>query len=470
MSHPWPLALYHLSVQVRLIEGEDDMSDTKEESQEESRAANRGDVGMSRKEGDERESFRRHDQYMDAFGEGSDTPIINDPVDGLPRPADDWVAAAPAMTEEMICLGKDDFYEEVFREEDVANSFVDSMKLVRCEQAREILKARRSKYGSLGEETKRRKFSKDQVSKRFGLRVATVIGFDKSTFDPEKFVVVAPEREQCRHFAAQIDVATDIQSTTGPVKPLHSYCKAMRSVGGAFLSLMDELVVDCTLREPRDMVSEERIRERIKKKIEQGKERKSVPLVPEPANGSARKMVPGAFFASETTSYDCEKSWRPGDQFRVTTLSAVEFESMLSENRISPVSSHLRFLLVGIDKDEFFSGRMNADGLGGVHTLMISDDDYAPPGLSDEEVQEFLEAWPTHARFPHLPYNLEMTPKFLWEEGRRNGCHTYVVAKCKEDANFGLSLIDMYSGSGKAPVPDNEMRREHVAYLKRKRK
>jgi hypothetical protein len=444
------------------------MSDTKEESQEESRAANRGDVGMSRKEGDERESFRRHDQYMDAFGEGSETPIINDPVDGLPRPADDWVAAAPALTEEMICLGKDDFYEEVFREEDVANSFVDSMKLVRCEQAREILKARRSKYGSLGEETKRRKFSKDQVSKRFGLRVATIIGFDKSTFDPEKFVVVAPEREQCRHFAAQIDVATDIQSTTGPVKPLHSYCKAMRSVGGAFLSLMDELVVDCTLREPRDMVSEERIRERIRKKIEQGKERKSVPLVPDMKHEIRFDL--GNEFEGTRLSYDCKRSYLPGRSFFVETMSARSFVKAIESKKIGLTSSGHRFLLVGIDKGEFLASYMSADGLGGVHTLMISDADYAPSGLSDEEVQEFLEVWPSHARYPHLAYNLDLTPKFLWDEGSTGGCHTYVVAKCKEDANFGLSLIDMYSGSGKAPVPDNEMRREHVAYLKRKRK
>lgn len=446
------------------------MSDNKDESKEESRAAGREDVGASREDSDEGESFRRHDQYMDAFGNGSDTPIINDPVDGLPRPADDWVAAAPALTEDMICLGKDDFYEEVFREESVAPSFIESMRLARSPQAAEILKARKSKYNSAGEGIKRRRFAKDQVSDRFGLKVATMVGFDRGVFDPEKFIVVAPTREQCRHFAAQIDVATDIQSPIGPVKPLHSYCKAMRSTGGALLSLMDELVVDCTLREPRDIVSEERIRERIRKKIEQGKERKNVPLVPAPANEATEKVDLGAFFPSEGVSYDCEKSWRPGDQFRVTTLSAVEFDSMLRENKISPVSSHLRFLLVGINKDEFFAGRMNADGLGGVHTLMISEADYAPPGLSDEEVQEFMDAWPTHARFPHLPYNLEMTPKFLWEEGRRNGCHTYVVAKCKEDANFGLSLIDMHSGSGKAPVPDSEMRREHVAYLKRTRK
>lgn len=468
MSHPWPLALYHLSVQVRLIEGEDDMSDTNDESKEESRAADRGDVGASREYSDGRESFRRHDQYMDAFGEGSDTPIINDPVDGLPRPADDWVAAAPALTEEMICLGKDDFYDEVFREEDVASSFVDSMKLVRCEQAREILKARRSKYDSLGEELTRRRFSKDQVSKRFGLKVATVIGFDKGSFDPEKFVVVAPQREQCRHFAAQIDVATDIQSAAGPVKPLHSYCKAMRSVGGAFLSLMDELVVDCTLREPRDMVSEERIRERIKKKIEQGKDRKSVPLVPEMKHEIRFEL--GDDFVGTRLSYDCERSYLPGRSFFVETMSARSFVKAIESNQISLVSSGHRFLLVGIDKGEFLASYMSTDGLGGVHTLMISDADYAPTGLSNEEVQEFLEAWPEHARYPHLAYNLEMTPKFLWEEGSRMGCHTYVVAKCKEDANFGLSLIDMYSGSGKAPVSDNEMRREHVAYLKRKRK
>ena len=146
--------------------------DKKDESGEDIQAT-RQDVGASRKDLEKPQPWSRADQYFDAFGEGSNTPIVNDPVDGMPRPADDWVAAAPRLDAEMVCLEKDALWVELFAEETVASTFLENLAAVRSEGARKILKSRRSRFNDMGEELPRRTFEKDKVKSLFGLSVVS---------------------------------------------------------------------------------------------------------------------------------------------------------------------------------------------------------------------------------------------------------------------------------------------------------
>lgn len=453
------LALQGPGVQVRSDLGTTIMAhDEKDESGEDIQAT-RQDVGASRKDLEKPQPWSRADQYFDAFGEGSNTPIVNDPVDGMPRPADDWVAAAPRLDAEMVCLEKDALWVELFAEENVASTFLENLAAVRNEGARKILKSRRSRFNDLGEELPRRTFEKDKVKTLFGLSVVTLLGFDPKKPDLEKVVAVRPERARCKHFVQQLDMATDIVSATGPVYPLHSYCFAMKSTGGAPLVLTDEYMKACTIREPKDLVTEDMIRERVRKKIDQGSTRKNEVLVPPPKKVERDY---GPFFSCDSFSIAANPASKPGRFAMVIPKSAAEFSKFASSLDFSKDDSP-RVLLVGMNVNDF-DFPVESNFSGSVHTLLIDESDYAPEGLPTEEIQDFLRSWPDYARFQHLRSNLEKTPAFLASEAYNKACDIYVVGKDRRDVMFGAALILWYQ-SKTIVGNESDFRREHNAYF-----
>ncbi len=458
------LALQGPGVQVRSDLGTSIMAHDEKDDSGEDTQATRSDVGASRKDLEGAQPWTRTDQYFDAFGAGSNTPIVNDPVDGMPRPADDWVAAAPRLDADMVCLEKDTLWVELFAEENVASTFMENLAAVRSDGARKILKARRSRFNDLGEELPRRTFEKDKVKNLFGLNVVTLLGFDPKKPDMDKVVAVRPERVRCKHFVQQLDMATDIVSATGPVYPLHSYCFAMKSTGGAPLVLTDEYMKACTVREPKDLVTEEMIRERVRKKIDQGSTRKNEVLVPPPKKVERDY---GPAFYCPGLSIQANPASKPGSFATVMPKSAAEFSKFASKLDFSKDSSP-RVLLVGMSVSDFdFSLESNFSG--SVHTLLIDESDYAASHLPTEEIQDFLKSWPDYARFQHLRSNLEKTPSFLASEAYNKACNIFVVGKDRRDVMFGTALIVWY-GEGRTIGDESDFRREHNAYFERIKK
>jgi hypothetical protein len=283
--------------------------------------------------------FGPHENVFDAFKDEAQ-PIGIDPDDGLMRPMDNIAspAALPLSEETMVCLADERLYVEVFDDElsdedkkvilRVHPSFIggkypsfpysgskedqvewfkgassrgdvtsiDKMGLdtgdtslgvsvvENLEVSDEVAVARflissvgrelifRSAHDHLGKERARRSFDPDQVQRRWG----GLWALDKHD-RPVAFV--RPVRPQCKHFRAQLSPASDVENEGKIVEPLDMYCDAFKSVGGARLSLMDESVTACFDRSPRDLITEEVILDRIRKKVKQGRERTMVPFL-----------------------------------------------------------------------------------------------------------------------------------------------------------------------------------------------
>lgn len=83
-------------------------------------------------------------------------------------------------------------------------------------------------------------------------------------------VQVEPIRPQCKHYVRQVG-----QMSENPTSKLHyRLCAARRSIEGAFMSVRDTGFWACTLREPRDLISEEKYIEQFDElKVKQGENR-----------------------------------------------------------------------------------------------------------------------------------------------------------------------------------------------------
>lgn len=99
---------------------------------------------------------------------------------------------------------------------------------------------------------------------------------DIPPLSPETLVCMGTDgRATCRYYGQQLTQA----SYNASVRVLVRFCMARRDVGGAYMSLTDRGMWACTVREPRDEVSERVLREFDEKKQREGAARELVPLV-----------------------------------------------------------------------------------------------------------------------------------------------------------------------------------------------
>ncbi len=185
----------------------------------------------------------------------------------------------------------------------------------------------RSRFdASTGQPTERRRFAPDHTLERFGLRwglskcemqqkasdrnapyvprgrQATILvslnGQDTAVTGPVidaedrtppglPVCLVRPKREVCKHFSALLSMSDNIVLNNKPAKPLAMYCDAYRTVGGAKLSVNETAIVSCSLRSPKDEVSDRLVQDRISLKVAQGKERTFLPMFKDSGQGPA---------------------------------------------------------------------------------------------------------------------------------------------------------------------------------------
>jgi len=403
--------------------------------------------------------------YLDQFGAGSNTPIITDPVDGLPRPADDVFNPAPSL-EKSICIEDKSAYVEAFKDEadiivaalgvetEAACSLVGKLKMSRV-----VREAAKERFREDGTQNLRETFSPDTVSMRYGV---WMVGNKP----------VRPKRLQCSLYFSQEVLATDVESTSGPARPRHSFCKALRSSSGAFFGLMDETILSCEERRPVDEASVKKLRDRIRLKVVQSKERTNVPMVPmadkvDIFQSASSAVVYGDFRVA------CDPEIKPGGFSLLSVCSPKAFEMAGSQG-----IRYTKLIVVGtgwmpdvehLGKAKAFSGRPDTD----YHTVLVSPKDYSDQGMAFESKKEFLEAWPSHAAYPYLESSLRVLPQAIVSSLRR-GESVVIVAEDKAEAVFLLCLVDNALAGSKSTTRlsayetfYDSLKHEHLAYLNR---
>ncbi len=404
------------------------------------------EIGYTHNDMTEEAHHDHETELFEAFGDGSHTPIVTDPKDGLPRPADNWVAPAPKLSlNSFICLEDTSSYAEVFLEDSGSvKSMLAEAIAKKPEHLKKLLDGKRSMYDESGKTRERREFKPEQVVEKYGYFFAEILG---------KVVPVMPKRQQCIHLVRQIVDAGDVDAQGEEVRPVYTYCKAFKSTAGSYLSLMDRAVFACEHRSPRDTVSDRYIRERIKAKIKQGEERTALPAM----RGEVRVENPfeGEIdFGMMSFSGKCDPTFAPGKKWTVTVMSPSKYMGL---------AEHMLYVGAGLDRETFVGKRKDI----GFHTLLMWPTDFAPEGTPPEDLKVFCEAWPRAARFTYLEGNLERTPKFLKEQMLR-GESVAVCAKDLRDAAFGAALLlrefDRELPEGVA------LRPEHESYLRRTKK
>lgn len=204
--------------------------------------------------------FQADDELYEQF-KAEPIPLII-AEDGLPQPVDESPDPAPPFgPDTVVCIEDEREYVELFTEELTARGW----RLVGPERwAPPALPegffigqdlSINTRYDNRGEPAARRRFDPKvaRIFTRWGVHFAV---------DGGSKVVVRPVRERCSYYKRQNfinDDRPDVGDVTKPgSKLVFRVCTARRSNGGAFLSLRDEAVFACDLREPFDEGSVER--------------------------------------------------------------------------------------------------------------------------------------------------------------------------------------------------------------------
>jgi len=203
--------------------------------------------------------------------------LVPSPIDGLPVPAGESLElqTAPAYTHENVVCMED------------ARVWVEDRD-PHDRKYKEVYP--RSAYDDEGAPVPLLQFHPDRVKRLYGSTFVELTTEDAELFYKNtlgnkaksgvNLLRVRPRRPRCEHFQQQlfnIDGVADMRI-------MFTNCSAKRSVGGAMMSLRDQAVFACTLRTPRDPVSEKLIEEFDAKRLNANVER--VPLVnikPKPA-------------------------------------------------------------------------------------------------------------------------------------------------------------------------------------------
>lgn len=113
----------------------------------------------------------------------------------------------------------------------------------------------RGRFNAYGGERKRLTFKPKEISEKFGVCFAQVDWPEKRSI---RLVPVRPRRERCKYYARQVFSNDSIPDPTEFGHQLvFRVCTKRRSNGGAFMSLRDEGIYVCDLRNPPDKSSQE---------------------------------------------------------------------------------------------------------------------------------------------------------------------------------------------------------------------
>lgn len=427
-----------------------------EEAKEAQAGAGREDIAFDREELNAPDRpYTKDDELLDAFGDGSDTPIIMDPEDGLPRPADNWEAPAPSLTKDtLICIEDASAYVSVFKDE--AEEVVKARSREEpslCSLAAvlkatgRIKAASKERFRDDGAANFRETFTPSEVKIRWGL---WMVG---DTF-------VRPVRMTCKHLTRQTTIAGDIDSHGPKVQPMFTYCKAFRSMTGSFLSLMDETMTACEERSPIDQPGVERIRLRILQKIEQGKSAEKVPMVK--PRGKAKEW-PGDVATYDTFCWDvnCDPARAPGKISSVSVIDPIAFWILAPKVR--------QFAIAGnrwLPPPHLVPGNRSNQGEDGYHSLLIDPSDYAPASTDEADLATFCAAWPAHAQFAYLGEALVRLPEHL-AQALLGGEDILITGADQQDAMFLAALVLRFLKQPLSIEHKNLLRPEHLAFLAR---
>jgi len=209
------------------------------------------EVKAGEREGQAHESqYEVTEEIQDEFQvEALATPLA---ADGLPDHSldgDGDVGTHPFHIDNQICVEDERQYVELFAEELLERGWKLEGRFYRTPGSLHLIdepgEPVRSKYDGEGMRRERRAFDPDQVAMRWGHPFAT-----KQVTRP---VPVRPRRERCVYYARQ-RFGNDDQPN--PREEGHNiifrFCThpARRSIGGAAMSLRNEAIYDCDLREP----------------------------------------------------------------------------------------------------------------------------------------------------------------------------------------------------------------------------
>lgn len=204
--------------------------------------------------------FQADDELYETFRAEPIPLIIAD--DGLPQPVDESPSPAPPFgPDTVVCIEDDREYVELFSDELTARGW----RLVGPNRwAPPALPEGQwigqdlsinDRYDDAGKAHERRRFDPKRVFSRWGVSFGL-------TGEGTLKTPVRPVRERCAFYKRQNfinDDRPDVGDVTKPgSKIVFRICTARRSNGGACLSLRDEGVFACDLREPRDEESVER--------------------------------------------------------------------------------------------------------------------------------------------------------------------------------------------------------------------
>lgn len=210
----------------------------------------------------EADLFGNSDALQESF-QSSRIEISLSSEDGLPTPLDKVsLQFAPSLSyENLVCMGDDRQYVEIWKDEDEGPRHPHLASLL----------DERPEWGLSGERQERRTFAKDVVQSRWGRDVVSVE--DDGSGAP-RLVLVRPRRAPCEHYRRAV-FCRDPEIPYGEFghAEMQRICTARRSVGGAYMSLNDEAVYACQLRVPADPASEDqhihsKERERLSQVVE----------------------------------------------------------------------------------------------------------------------------------------------------------------------------------------------------------
>lgn len=207
-------------------------------------------------------------------------PIEQIPVglaaDGLPVPieADPQDALAVPFTEDtVLCIEDEREYVEIFIEELAERGFCRNWFSgwhKPTEWGKGLSFEPVSMWKQDGTRLSRRRYDPAQVKEAFGVQyVLDLRG---------RPVPVRPRRERCKHYCRQV-LSNDLQKD--PAQPGHQIvfrvCTARRSNGGAYMSVSNEAVYACDVRNPFDSESSARQDDKDRQKLRDRPDRVLVP-------------------------------------------------------------------------------------------------------------------------------------------------------------------------------------------------
>lgn len=175
--------------------------------------------------------FSAEDEFHDSFPV-EPIQMGMHPDDGMPVPVDGNLQdsfAVPFTYETQLCVEDAREYVELYLEE-IANN------------ASEF--DNHGRYSLVGVERKRRHFSFAELSMppRFGYHVVS---------DGARWLAVRPKRPKCKHLKRQVlNSRLGIPEGEFGHQEVFRLCTARRSNGGAFMSLRDQGIYQCDLRDP----------------------------------------------------------------------------------------------------------------------------------------------------------------------------------------------------------------------------